>query len=256
MSAVKYLVAIACLLFSSLAQAKHDLDIQHLSTYAAGAFADGAAEIVAHDPKTQRLFVINGATDSVDILDMRKPSALALIETWNLSNFGNPNSVAVSGETVAIAIGAPVKTDPGHVVFYTTRGVFLGAVLVGALPDMVIFTPDGRTVLVANEGEPDDSYTVDPEGSVSIISIPRWAGNITQADVRTATFTKYNNVPIDPRIRVFGPNASVAQDLEPEYIAVSDDSKKAWVVLQEANAIAELDIRKGQFTSLRSLGFK
>ncbi len=36
----------------------------------------------------------------------------------------------------------------------------------------------------------------------------------------------------------------VAQDLEPEYIAVSADGKKAWVSLQENNAIGVLDLDK------------
>jgi 2',3'-cyclic-nucleotide 2'-phosphodiesterase / 3'-nucleotidase / 5'-nucleotidase len=84
----------------------------------------------------------------------------------------------------------------------------------------------------------------------------RGAPNITQADVITADFKAFNDVPLDPRIRIFGPNATVAQDLEPEYITVSHDSKTAWVTLQENNAIAKLDIEQGIFTKLFALGFK
>ena len=111
-------------------------------------------------------------------------------------------------------------------------------------------------MLVANEGEPNDAYTVDPEGSVSIIDISHGIRRLRQSDVVTADFKKFNNAKLDPSIRIFGPNATVAQDLEPEYIAVSKDSKEAWVTLQENNAIAHLDLKKGRFTKLIGLGTK
>src|SRR5262245_2205004 len=57
-------------------------------------------------------------------------------------------------------------------------------------------------------------------------------------------------------IRIYGPGATLAQDLEPEYIAVSHDSKTAWVTLQENNAIAILDIEKAKFSRLVGLGSK
>ena len=88
---------------------------------------------------------------------------------------------------------------------------------------MLTFTPDGSRVLVANEGEPNNTYTIDPEGSVSIIDVSRGAANVTQSDVRAASFAVFNSAARDSSIRIFGPGASVAQDLEPEYIAVSPD---------------------------------
>ncbi len=59
-----------------------------------------------------------------------------------------------------------------------------------------------------------------------------------------------------PAFVSYGPGATLAQDLEPEYIAVSHDSKTAWVTLQENNAMAILDIEAGVFTQLVGLGFK
>jgi len=141
-------------------------------------------------------------------------------------------------------------------VFLDTDGKVLAAVEVGALPDMVTFTPDGKRVLVANEGEPSDDYQSDPEGSVNIIDLPNAIPNLRQEHVRTADFRKFNDAVLDPSIRIFGPNASVAQDLEPEYITVARDSKTAWVSLQENNAIAVLDIEAGEFTAIHGLGFK
>ena len=140
-------------------------------------------------------------------------------------------------------------------IFFDTDGNYLNRVVVGALPDMVTFSPDGRWVLVANEGEPNDDYTVDPEGSVSIIDMRHGVVGV-DLEVRTADFRKYENRRLDESIRIFGPNATVAQDLEPEYIAVSGDSRTAWVTLQENNAVATIDIARARVTRLTGLGFK
>src|SRR5690606_39491632 len=97
---------------------------------------------------------------------------------------------------------------------------------------MLNFTPDGKSLLVANEGEPFDDYQVDPEGSVSVISL----ANLKAPIVRTADFKAFNGREAALReqgIRIFGPKASAAQDFEPEYITVSKDGKTAWVALQE-----------------------
>ena len=56
--------------------------------------------------------------------------------------------------------------------------------------------------------------------------------------------------------RIFGPNATVAQDLEPEYISVSPDSKYAFVTLQENNTIATIDLATKAVLNLTPLGYK
>jgi 2',3'-cyclic-nucleotide 2'-phosphodiesterase/3'-nucleotidase/5'-nucleotidase len=111
-------------------------------------------------------------------------------------------------------------------------------------------------VLVANEAEPSEDYTVDPEGSVSVIDVRGRLDRLTQDDVRTAGFSGFNGASLDSSVRVYGPGASVAQDLEPEYIAVDRQGKTAWVTLQENNAIAELDVRRAEITAIHGLGFK
>ena len=228
-----------------------------LDRYETGIFAQGAAEIVAHDAMNQQLFVANRAEAAVDVLDISDPTHLSLAFTIDVTPFGRQaNSVAVHDDRVAIAVEATNKQEPGSVVFFDTRGSFLTSVIVGALPDMITFTPDGNFVLVANEGEPSDDYSVDPEGSVSVIDLRHGMRNLGQHGVRTAGFSDYDNAVLDPSTRVFGPGASVAQDMEPEFIAVSDDSRRAWVSLQENNSIAEIDIYSARVTSLRGLGFK
>ena len=121
---------------------------------------------------------------------------------------------------------------------------------------MIILSPDGRYVLTANEGEPNTTYTVDPEGSVSIIDLHR---GVRRAEATTLRFTEYNgqeNMLRGLGIRIYGPSASAAQDLEPEYVAVSEDSRTAWVTLQENNAIAVIDIKHARVKDLLPLGYK
>ncbi len=226
-----------------------------------GGYVDGtlaAAEITAYDPGSKRLFVVNGALGTVDVLDLTNPTAPVKINMISPAA-GAVNSVAIHNGTVALAIEAAVKTNPGTVAFYRATDLgLMSSVTVGALPDMLIFTPDGKKLLVANEGEP-SSYnqpdSIDPEGSISIVDVQ----NIATPVVTTAEFSAFNAQAAVLRtagVRIFGPNASVAQDLEPEYIAVSADGKTAYVTLQENNALAIVDIATATVTDIKPLGFK
>jgi hypothetical protein len=163
---------------------------------------------------------------------------------------------------IAVAVEAPVKTDPGVVVFFDSGHQHLRTVVVGALPDMVTFSPDGRWLLCANEGEPNtynnfgsetNGPSIDPEGSISIIDVSAGAAAAT---VRTAGFGAFTRANIPAQVRIYGPGATVPQDLEPEYIAVSHDSTTAWVTLQENNALAIVDIANATVTEIAALGFK
>ena len=233
------------------------ISLEVLGTYETGAFDEGAAEISAYDRSSRRIFVTNADANTVDVLDASDPENLTLAFTIDLASYGDGvNSVAVDGGVVAVAVEADPKTDNGSVVFFDTDGDYLNSLEVGALPDMLTFTPNGRYLLVANEGEPNDDYTVDPEGSISIIDMRGGVSRLDASDVTTADFSAFNSATLDASIRLFGPDATVAQDLEPEYIAVSHDSKYAWVTLQENNALAIVDIAKGEITSLVGLGFK
>lgn len=222
----------------------------------------GAAEIAAHDPASQRLFIVNAVGNKLDVLDIRNPASPTKLFAIDLAPYGQVNSADVHGGVVAAALeNGANKQANGQVVFFTTEGQFLSAVTAGALPDMVTFTPNGEAVLVANEGEPNDAYTDDPEGSISIIDVRGGAASVTQANVRTVGFADFNtgeprHGELDPGIRIYGPGATVAKDLEPEYIAVSHNSLTAWVTLQENNAIATIDIKAGTITKLTPLGFK
>ena len=219
--------------------------------------APGAAEITAFDRVSRRLFVVNGALGTVDVLDLRNPAAPAREATISVAGFGaSANSVAAHNGVVAIAVEGHVKTDPGSVVFYrATTLQLISQVTVGALPDMLTFSPSGRLVVVANEGEPNDAYTIDPEGSISIIDVT----DINAPIVRTAGFGAFNGQADALRargVRIFGPGATVAQDLEPEYVAISEDESTAYVALQENNALAIVDLAAAAVTSVAPLGYK
>lgn len=233
------------------------LTLHPLGAYRTGIFDASATEAIAFDAASRRAFVTNAAASTLEILDLSDPAVPQLVASLDVTPWGgDPRSVDAHDGLVAVAVGAERKTDPGTVLLLDVNGTVLAALEVGPLPDMLTFTPDGSKLVVANEGEPNDDYTRDPEGSVSIISLARGVEALSQQDVTTARFGAFNDLPLDPSIRIFGPGATVAQDLEPEYVAVSPDSTTAWVTLQENNALAVIDLVAGRATALLPLGYK
>jgi hypothetical protein len=237
------------------------LDFRRVGYHTSGETQKAAAEMLTYDPVGQRLFVVNGPADRVDVLDIRRPEAPVPRPSIDVSRFGrSPTSVAYSNGRVAVAVPAADSQEPGSVVLFDTDGRLLARAAVGALPDMLVFTPDGRRILVANEGEPSDycapGLDHDPVGSISIIDVDPAALASGALAVRTAGFEAFEETRLDPRIRITGPHASVAQDLEPEYVAVTADSRTAYVALQENNAIAEVDVEAARVVRLVPLGVK
>ncbi len=232
------------------------MTLTRLGDYRTAVFDDSAAEIVAFDPATDTLFIVNGSGPQVDRVSIATVGTPSLLGSISVAAYGGDvTSAAVNDGVLAVAVPANTKTDNGKVVFFQADGTYIADVDVGALPDMLTFTPDGNKVLVANEGEPNDDYDVDPVGSVSIIDISGGVGSVTNANVTTLDWSSFNaSVPAD--VRVFGPGASLAEDLEPEYIAVSADGNTAWVVMQENNALGIIDLSTDAVSGLVALGFK
>ena len=244
----------------------------------AAEFDQSAAEIVAYDATTRRAYVVNAQSGAIDIFDLSAPAtpqlstsldvatdvAATRAELADASELGAVNSVAISGGVVAAAIEASPKQNAGYVAFYQiSDGSFLNAVQVGALPDMLAFSPDGDSVLVANEGEPSDDYSNDPEGSVSLIDVSSGVATLTDAQVTAISFTAFNAggaraAELGSDVRLPNPRGttSVAQDLEPEYLSFAADGSTAWVALQENNAIAEIDLASASVTAIWGLGSK
>lgn len=250
------------------------ISLQFLGRYSTGVFDQGATEIVSYDPGSQRAFSINANLGQVEVIDLANPVAPVKLSSLDVAaaiaantsittTFGGVNSVAVANGVVATVIAAAAKDERGAVAFFTaSSSAFLAAYEVGFLPDSIAFSPSGTRLAVANEGEPLDDYTVDPIGSVSIIDI---AGGVASAIVTDLDFTDFDAggaraAELDPRIRIFGLKAgnvpsTVAEDIEPEYVAFSADSTKVYVSLQENNAMAVIDAASPAIESLWSMGF-
>ena len=220
---------------------------------------DGSAEILAYDAATQKLFVVNSIDTELMVLDFSNPYSITTLDTIDMSIYGaGITSVATCNGTVAVAVeNGPLAN--GSVVFLNTDGTHLSTVPAGNLPDNVSFVPGGMKVLTANEGQPDDDYLNDPEGTVTVIDMTNGAANLTAADATTLNFNAFDAQIAalqSAGVRVFGPNATVSQDVEPEYVTYNTAGTKAYVALQENNAIAVVDLTIPQITDIWPMGYK
>lgn len=331
------------------------ISLEQVGRYESDIFDEGGAEIVAYDKGSKRAFVINAEEATVDVLnlsDPANPTKVGVIDDSAITLFtvGGFNSVAAHDGLVAVAVENDDKQANGAVAFYNAGDLgFVHAVEAGALPDLVTFNRAGDKVLVANEGEPNDDYSNDPEGSVTVIDLGVGAANVTAANVTTVGFSDFNTGgpragELPAEVRVFGnfghtalsvtaaPDAnadpavlevsdasgiaagdwltleasegdpinyqvasvnadeitlttdfdgdsevqdtldvdgisglvvhlhdgesSVAQDLEPEYIAISEDDSRAFVSLQENNALAVINLGDNSIERIIGLGTK
>ena len=244
--------------------------------YNSGAMsADGGSlEIVQYNAKNGFAYAVSGVKGKLIAVDLNaslsgdKAAELGGTE-YDIKSlvsadgftYGDMTSVSVSpdGGTLAVAIQAEDYTANGIVALFTCGAdgslTLSGTVPVGVQPDMVTFTPDGKYILTANEGEPRLGYTsegaVDPKGSVTVIDAATLAA-------KTVDFTAFDSADARQTLVAEGivlkKDTLPSVDLEPEYIACDNDT--AYITCQEANAIAVLDIAKGEFTGVWSVGFE
>lgn len=278
-----------------------EMSIEVVGRFATGVYGKSAAEIVQFHSTSQSVFAINGGANQIEVISLASlptvevgspisdeslsSTAFTFADTVMVKDsqgmdieitLGDANSIAINGDLLALAVANDNKQADGAVLFYTLdmmgQGTFIKAVAVGALPDMLTFTPDGSKVLVANEGEPNTDYSQDPEGSVSVIDI---TDGMPSDNAMTINFTSdmvfssdllspedYDTdaermqLLMDSGVKFAGPAGNtVAKDLEPEYIAVAADSKTAYVSLQENNAIGVVDL-EDMTVEVKALGFK
>ncbi|RDW22226.1 hypothetical protein CWR48_00530 [Oceanobacillus arenosus] len=249
---------------------KEQLKVSQIAQYDSKVGETGT-EILAYDAETQRAFVTNGKEAGFDILSFKDlksgefqqiDSKRILLKDLDNGRFSSENvasitSIAVSPAKdglVAISATSKLESDPGHIIFVKKDGTFVKSVEVGSLPDMVTFTPDGEKVLVANEGEPratldaDNKVTThDPEGTISVIDAKNFK-------VESLSFTEDM---LDEKVRYTktgNTGEALIEQLEPEYITVSEDSKTAYVSLQENNAIATIDLTTNTIKKVNGLG--
>jgi len=252
---------------------------------------EGAAEIVAFQTSKNWIYAVNSSIKPavVEVIDATTIDSAALtadaegvITNTNLSSAitldlvattglnGDANSIAVddNNEVLAVAMASGTPGVNGHISFFDISGAtptFIKNVEVGDLPDNVVFTHDGAKVVVANEGEPSSDYVIDPEGSISVIEMTSGmpadtANNImltayntmqSELEAQGAKFSNPSGNTIKGEVRTY----TVAQDLEPEYVAIAEDNQTAFVSMQENNAMAVVDLTDNSI-EVRGLGFK
>lgn len=217
----------------------------------------GAAEISAYDHTTKKLFTVNNSdANKIDVIDLSDPTRPSMIASIYMAAYdGAANSVTTFEGKVAVALESKSnKQGPGKVVvFNTTDYALIKEITVGALPDMITYSHDGKFILTANEGEPNDDYSQDPDGSISIIEV---ASNYAVTTLNFADFSGQLASLKTKGFRIASATNNFTADIEPEYITISADSKTAWVTLQENNGIAKIDLTTKKITDLFPLGYK
>ncbi len=214
-------------------------------------------EVVAYDPISKRAYLSSGVQRRFDMVSLANPSSPVTLGSVSMQPYGGITGLAVKPGLLAVASPDSIEQNPGRVIFFDTLGNYKGQVTVGALPDMITFTHDGKYLLTANEGQPNTTFSVDPEGSVSIIDVQDT--NYVQSDVTTLNFTGFNALSASlmaSGVRKGSTIGTLSQNLEPEYITVSSDNTKAWVTLQENNSIAHLDLVNKIVTNITPMGMK
>ena len=251
-----------------------DVSLSVVGTYVSGnEFDTASAEIVSYDSCSDKLYVVNAEDQTVDVLTLAAgtsaPSKAAESDTIDLQAaaemagiaIGSANSVSAKQGLVAVAIEADTKQDPGLIALYRSDDLsLLNVYTAGALPDMVTLTDDASAIIAANEGEPSGDYSNDPEGSVTIVDISDGIDD-EHATISQVSFVDFNSdgsragEAEAAGVRIPGPEGTtVAQDLEPEYLTVAGG--KAYVALQENNALAVVDIASASVDALVGLGTK
>lgn len=251
----------------SLESGSNDIRLSFVGRYTFGFFDIGAAAPSAYDPQTERLFVVAVDRGLIDTLDISDPSEPRLIMRKLVLGYGGfPSSIDVENGVLAVALRGILNTLPGKVLFFDVDGRRIAPpVRLGAKPIELAYTATGRELVVANQGEANSQYTIDPEGSVSIIDLglsgPDCRGEACAIDPEAVLldFREFNDRRdelVAEGVRIYGPNASVAQDLEPEAVAIAPDGGTAWVSLQRNNAMAVIDVPRREIADIFALGTK
>ena len=234
----------------------------------------GVMEIIAYNKTNGFAYSVNGQSGVLTSIDLsvlegngtginlsgNDIDVKSLVEDADPSfTYGDMTSVTVSqdGTLLALAIQAEAYNAPGRIAVFRC-GLdgdlsLVSLIECGVQPDMIVFA-DADTVLTANEGEPREGYGEgldDPAGSVTIARID------TKETVNVgfeAFDTEEKRNELISRNVIIMKDRLPSADFEPEYIAVSGD--RAYVTLQEANAIAVLDIQNQEFEDIFSAGFE
>lgn len=247
--------------------------IQYLGSYSVGASNPdgGVAEIVKYNSDNQKMYIVSGQEQQIDIVDLSglkdgdtsfsnavslKLDAMAAEHGFDCGDITSVD-VNTQRDLIAVAVQAAAYNQAGAVVLLDYDGNYQTHFSTGVQPDMVCFTPDGNAVLTADEGEPRNGYEAgeDPAGSITMVDLSQGIDNATAQTVGFEKFDAQRDNLVNEGV-LLKTGLMPSQDFEPEYIAVSADSKTAYVSLQEANSIAVFDLTEQEFISVKSLGLK
>lgn len=254
--------------YPSITLADSSLDVKKIASYSTGITDEdgGVAEIVQYNKDNEKFYVINGKAQTIDVVNMsglystevqnlQKEKSINIADVVNSDSFqyGDLTSIDINTDKkiIAAAVQDADYTKNGRIVVMNYDGEVQETFEAGVQPDMVKISDDGNFILTADEAEPRQGLEngVDPEGSVTIV-------NYDTKEVQQVKFNDTSVIDQDVHIRNNGTTADAVHDLEPEYLALNKDASKAYVTLQENNAVASIDVKTGKVLSVKSLGYK
>ncbi len=216
---------------------------------------EGASEVVS--VAGGLIYSTNGANDAIDIFDGATTELLETVDLSGIEGYAGVQSVVATGAIFAAAIDIAPAADgtPSNgvlAIFDAESNELITTVETGALPDAVVASPDGMTLLVANEGEfnSESEVTADAPGGVTIVTLGE---DGMTPEATTVTFDGLADQITAAGLRIF-PGIDPTLDLEPENIAFAPNGSVAYVTLQENNGVAVLDLETGAFTDFLDLG--
>lgn len=261
----------------------HNGIIEYLSSYSTGKIdpedpSGGVAEIVAFNADKNYIYIVSGETQELTIVKLKSDGTCELFKDLKISeilakeNIFADDLTSVSycpiSKKVAIAVQHEDYKEDGFIVILDSDGNYEKYYNAGCQPDMVTFSPDGKYIFTANEGEPRAGYEklddagsefedpVDPKGSVTVVKLETNEAKNIDFSTITREYAIENKVLLKT-------GSEPVYDLEPEFVAVSEDSKTAYVSIQENNAIGALDIEAcfddisgNEWIYVKGLGFK
>ncbi len=219
----------------------------------------GGVEIVEFDADTNQLHAVGANGRMVFGLDEGGSAALLSTQVFSNTQSWEATSIAIDplgrGFAAVSWIPDPADAVPGIAqIIDLSTGLPVWQFNIGYHPDCLMFTPDGRYLLAANECEP---RATDRAGGITVADL----SGIDEA----ADFMGYNEavsydlveqhlgVGVDLGVLRIEPEfaATPGINIEPEYIAATNDG--AWVSVQENNGLIYFDLAERRWTRVLPL---
>jgi len=265
--------------------------LNFLGRFSTGQFDAGAAASLSWYGEAKQALVANRAANRVDVLSLSTPASPQRIAQIDASGdaatalghaLGQVSAVAVfdafgsvtDKDRIAVTVLGIAVDAPGAVAIYNASDRSLITVLAtGVGPGAVSFSQDGQFVITADAGEPAADYSVDPEGSISVVNlspVPTPPATTAPPSISVLGFAEFNVTGITPipttsreseilpGVRVIEkpaplPVATRAQDFEPKSVSTGVNAR-AYVSLQKNNAFATVALLPARIESILPFG--